>query len=216
MSISKTVEEVVQEQPILLWSIEAGVINYSAAAEYLKPTVERRLKKKVSTESILMGLRRLHLVHTKKLNEKLLSAVAGSKYSIENGFTDIIIDYALDDIPKLSKLIEGLEKGDNVSIIMGFKYASIVTDSSWLVEEIKRSQIKVLDIVDELAIFRIKMPKEAVGVRGIISLFTSEFAKKGVNIIELESTYTEIGYVINESEIEKALDAFGALKKKGI
>ncbi|MCP4647585.1 MAG: hypothetical protein GY852_07605, partial [bacterium] len=88
MSISKTVEEVVQEQPILLWSIEAGVINYSAAAEYLKPTVERRLKKKVSAESILMGLRRLHLVHTKGLNELLLSAVSGCKYSIENGFTD--------------------------------------------------------------------------------------------------------------------------------
>ncbi|MCP4646309.1 MAG: hypothetical protein GY852_01055, partial [bacterium] len=124
------------------------------------------------------------------------------------------IDYTLDDIPKLSKLIEGLEKGDNVSLIMGFKYASIVTDSPDLAGKIKGSGISVLDTVGELAIFRIKMPKSAVDVPGVISLFTSEFAKKGVNVVELESTYTEIGYVIKESEIEKALDAFNSLKRQ--
>lgn len=212
MSISKTVEDIVQEQPILLWSIEAGVINYSAAAEYLRPSVERRVGKKVSTESILMGLRRLHFVHAKGVNEKLREVVGKSKYSIENEFTDLVVDYALEDIPKISKLIEKVERGDNVSLIMGFKYASIITDSRELLEGIEKSGVRVLDRIENLAIFRIKIPKSALEVPGVISIFTSEFAKKGVNIIELESSYLEIGYIIKEAEIEKALDAFNSLK----
>lgn len=214
MSISQTVEEIVQEQPMLLWGVEAGVLNYSAAAEYIRPSVERRLKKKVSTESILMGLRRMHLVHAKEVGKELYAAIGGCKYSIENGFTDIIIDYTMDDLQKISKLAETAEKGENVSIIMGFKYASIITDSSELARKIEESGIKVLDRIDELAIFRIKLPKNAVETPGVISIFTSEFAKKGVNIIELESSYLEIGYVIAEEEIEKALDAFHFLKNR--
>ena len=214
MSISKTVEELVGESPVLLWSIEAGIINYSAAAEYLKPSIERRLKKKVSTESILMGLRRINLVHSKNLNEKLRSVINQTKYSVESGFTDLVVDYALEDIPKLTKLIENMEKGENVSLIMGFKYASIVTDSAKLIDEIERSPIGIIDNLGSLAIFRIKLPKSAVEVPGVIALFTSEFAKRGVNVIELESSYLEIGYVIREDEIEKALDAFRSLKTK--
>jgi hypothetical protein len=214
MSIAKTVEEIVHEQPILAWSIEAGIINYSAAAEYIRPSVERRVKKKVSTESILMGLRRMHLVHAKELGKTLGNAIKACKYSIENGFIDIIIDYTMDDLPKISKLVGAAEKGENVSIIMGFKYASIVTDSPALAEKIEKSGINVLGRMDGLAIFRIKLPKSAMETPGVISIFTSEFAKKGVNIVELESSYMEIGYVIAESEIEKALDAFHSLKTK--
>jgi len=214
MSISKTVEELVEESPLLLWSIESGVVNYSAAAEYLKPSIERRLKKKVSSESILMGLRRINLVHTKNLNEKLRSVLNQTKYSVESGFTDLVVDYALEDVPKITKLIEKMEKGENVSLIMGFKYASIVTDSASLIDEIKASPIGIIDNIGALAIFRIKLPKSAVEVPGVIALFTSEFAKRGVNVIELESSYLEIGYVIKEDEIEKALDAFRSLKTK--
>lgn len=214
MSIAKTVEEIVHGQPILGWSIEAGIVNYSAAAEYIKPSVERRVKKKVSTESILMGLRRMHIVHAKEKGKMLGVALKGCKYSIENGFTDIIVDYTMDDLPRISRLVESAEKGENVSIIMGFKYASVVTDSPELAEKIEKSGIKVLGRIDGLAIFRIKLPKSAVETPGVISIFTSEFAKKGVNIVELESSYLEIGYVIAESEIEKALDAFHSLNTK--
>ncbi len=214
MSISKTVEELVQEQPLLLWSIEAGVLNYSAAAEYLKPSIERRLKKKVSSESILMGLRRIHLVHAKGLNEKLRAIIKQSRYTMESGFTDIVLDYALEDVPKIARLVEKMEKGENISLIMGLMYASVVTDSPEVAKEIGKLGIGIIDIIEGLAIFRIKLPKSAVEVPGVIALFTSEFAKRGVNVIELESSYLEIGYVIKEDEIEKALDAFRSLKTK--
>lgn len=212
MSISKTVEELVNEQPLLLWSIEAGIANYSAAAEYLKPSVERRTGKKVSTESILMGLRRINLVHARDAGVELREILQKCKYSIENNFTDLVLDYALEDIPRLSGLLEGLESGENVSIITGFKYASVVTDSPELIKRIEASGIRVVGKTQELAIFRIKLPRGALKAPGVISLFTSEFAKKGVNIIELESSYLEIGYVISEKEIGKALEAFNSLR----
>ena len=214
MSISKTVQEIVDEQPVLSWALDSGIANYSATAEYLRPSVERREGRKVSLESILMSLRRLNLQKEKNAGEDLRAVVRNSKYSVESGFVDIVLDYKSSDIVAITKWSEELMEGSITSLIVGQKFASVITDSRTLLSKITSSNMSIVSVMENLAIFRIRMPKESMGVSGVIALFSQEFAKKGVSIIEMESAYSELAYIVREKDLAKAMDAFHYLKSK--
>ncbi len=214
MSISKTVQEIVDEQPVLSWALDSGIANYSATAEYLRPSVERREGRKVSLESILMSLRRLNLQKEKNAGEDLRAVVRNSKYSVESGFVDIVLDYKSSDIVAITKWSEELMEGSITSLIVGQKFASVITDSRTLLSKITSSNMSIVSVMENLAIFRIRMPKESMGVSGVIALFSQEFAKKGVSIIEMESAYSELAYIVREKDLDKAMDAFHYLKSK--
>ncbi len=216
MSIAKTVEELVGQQPMLAMALEEGIVNYSACAEYLKGTVERKLGKKVSAESIMMALRRLALLHHRKMGPDIKGAVVRSSYSIHSGISDLIMGYRLATLKKIALAIseKGMHEGA-FTFIVGTKYASLVTDSMELVDRLEKSgELDVVKRVDGLVIFRIMLHKDDVGVPGVVSLFVGEFAKAGISLVEVESTYTEIGLVIDEKDVKKAIDAYLALKER--
>ncbi|MFH1221921.1 MAG: hypothetical protein V1492_02450 [Candidatus Micrarchaeota archaeon] len=213
MSISQTVEEIVFEQPAMVWAMASGVVNYTAAAEYLKQTVEKRINRKVSTESVMMALRRMDMLRAKDLTGELGKIVAGSSYTIESGFSDVVIDHRFSDIKTIIKWLDEYGGESTTSLIVGLKYVSVVSDSAVLLEKMKSSNMNVIALVPELAIFKIKLPKEALNTPGVIAIFSQELAKRGVSVQEQESAHTEIGFIIKEQDINKAVEAFNHLKK---
>jgi hypothetical protein len=216
MSIAKTVEEIVGEQPMVAMALEEGIVNYSACAEYIKDTVERKEGRKVSNESILMALRRLSLLHYRNLTPEIRRAAARSSYSIHSGISDLIIDYQLATLKKI--VLATSEKGMHdgaFTFIIGTKYASLVTDRTEIVDHLEKSkEVDVVKRIDGLVIFRIIIHKDDVKLPGLVSLFVREFAKAGISLVEVESTYTEIGLVIDEKDVKKAIDAYLALKER--
>jgi hypothetical protein len=197
-------------------ALEEGIVNYSACAEYLKGTVERRAGKKVSAESVMMALRRLSLLHHRKMAPDIGRAVGRSSYSIHSGISDLIIDYQMATLKKIV-LAAGERGGQDgaFTFIIGTKYASLVTDRTEIVDYLEKSgEVETVKRMDGLVVFRIMLHKDDVGVPGIVSLFVREFAKAGISLVEIESTYTEIGMVIDEKDVKKAIDAYLALKER--
>ncbi len=216
MSIAKIVEELVEQQPMLAMALDDGIVNYSACAEHLKSTVERRAGKKVSAESVMMALRRLSLLHRREMGPGIREAVVRSSYSIHSGISDLVIDYQMATLKKI--VLATAEKGANegaFTFIIGTKYASLVTDRVEMVGRLEKSgEVDVVKRIDGLVIFRVMLHKDDVGIPGIVSLFVREFAKAGISLVEIESTYTEIGMVIGEKDVKKAIDAYLALKER--
>ena len=57
-TIANCVESILISQPFLEEALARGIINYSALAEELNPTVSEILKKPVKSGAIMMALRR--------------------------------------------------------------------------------------------------------------------------------------------------------------
>ena len=59
ITISRTVEKIIEENSFIQEALSRGIINYAALAESIKPIIENEMKKQVKTSAIMMSLRRL-------------------------------------------------------------------------------------------------------------------------------------------------------------
>jgi hypothetical protein len=182
----------------------------------LKPAVERRLGRKASFESVLMALRRANFARAKDLTAELKRAVARSNYSVHGGVNDVVLDYKLATLKRIiAAASERKMEGEAFTFIVGVKYASLVTDNAALAALVEEKEGE--DVVAKksgLAVFRVLLDERDVKLPGIIALFSREFAKQGVGVVELASAHTEIGFVIDERDLKKAIDAYALLKER--
>ena len=94
VTISRTVEKIIEENPFIQEALSRGIINYAALAEEIKPRIEIELKNKVKDSAVMMSLRRL--------NEKLEKSIT-IKPKFEK-HTDIFVKSDLFEVTvKMSK-----------------------------------------------------------------------------------------------------------------
>lgn len=59
ISISDTLEEIIQNQPFIEEGLARGIVNLSAFAREIKPDIEKRLFKDIKEGAIVMALKRI-------------------------------------------------------------------------------------------------------------------------------------------------------------
>ncbi len=84
----------------------------------------------------------------------------------------------------------------------------LIVDSKAVLKTIEKCDIKIVNVIDNLAIFKIFIDEQDIMLPGLIYLFSKQLAKNGVAVIELGSSFNEISFVIEEKMVEKAINAF--------
>ena len=80
-----------------------------------------------------------------------------------------------------------------------------------LAKEIEKKYPKyVIDHQKDLVAYTIMFPKKAIKTPGIIAFISDKFAKNGINILEVISSYTDVTFVIHRKDLFKAMDLLGA------
>src|SRR3989344_3911208 len=65
ISVSDALNEIIRSYPLIEDCLSRGTINYSAFAREVKPKIEKRLYKSVTTGAIVMALKRISTGLTK-------------------------------------------------------------------------------------------------------------------------------------------------------
>jgi hypothetical protein len=214
ISVRQEVEKILQESPFVEDLMTEGLINLSSYARKIQPTLEERLGKPVSVGSIVMSLKRLG----PKLSKR-------GKIEVGDYIEDIIVRSGLvaSTYENLDSLTAGLKtivdkfaarKDLFVNFSRGNFETTLTCNQSILPEitKILKSETLVSKF-DNIGAITIKLVAQTTETNGVYYSIFKMVANRGVNIIEVISTFKELTILVSEDELDKAFTALkGTLK----
>jgi aspartokinase len=209
-TVADVVHTMVMETPFLEEMLARGLINLSALARQLKPGVEEALLKPASEASLVMALRRL----TPRL-ESLASGPARPMRLIED-FTvrsDLVeLTYARSEhiIGSQQELLRSIrhEAHRFVTFTQGVYEVTMVLDAG--LEQAARTAFRgesLIERLDDLAAVTIRLAKQTVGTPGVHYNILKLLAMRGINVVEVVSTLTELSVVLGHRDVDRAFAA---------
>ncbi|MFA5842448.1 MAG: hypothetical protein WC882_02095 [Candidatus Gracilibacteria bacterium] len=204
--ITDVLKEIIQGCDLLQFGLAHRLLNLSKVADYLKPLVEARTKKKVTIPSILMSLSRLQ-----KTYSRIMPQASDFKLNNLNVFTDLstvtfnktqkVSENTIQFFAHVKKklgYINITESGHEITLIFDKKY----------IKELKKI-VKVApkyinqDVVGIAVIFDEKHYYQP----GIIYMLFQQMTLQGINVIEISSTYTELVLYLERKDLKIAFDS---------
>lgn len=213
ITVPQLVEEILKNSPLLSESVEEGLVNYSSLARKIQPEIEEKLYKKVSVGSIIMALKRLHVISspgTKKLNS-VLSKI--TDLSLRSNLMALTFINSPSLFKNQSQFLDAASKTPNsfLTISTGIHETSIFISRNLSDEAENIFENEVLKLkVKDLSSITLILPKEAIDTPGIHYSVFKKLYSRGINVFDVVSSFTELTIFLKSEDIERA---FGVLKK---
>lgn len=206
ISVATAVSSIIKTSPFLEEGLERGIISYSALARELKPRIEEKVFKSVTTGSIIMALKRTaDSMENKTVSETKLPKLGN--LTVRSNLVEITYlnsPTILDTYRKLFLLIEQ-RKEVFCSVSQGIKEITIIITEDILSEvEDMFLEEHLIAKLTHLSSITISLPKVVVNTPGSYYTVLKKLAWENINIIEVLSTYTELTIVFANNDIEKA------------
>lgn len=211
-TIPQVVEDIISDSLCLEGALSEEVINYSALARKIKPEVEQRLSKEVQLGAVLMALRRLtKTLKPSKTVNKIIHA--NNDLIVRSNLTEFVIanaDFLITMHEHLIKLAE-LKEQYFITITEGVFETTIIV-SSELSERVEKvlTPSNIISVLKNLSSITIRLPISNVYAPGLYYFFLKALAWKGINVIEVVSSYTELTIILENKDVDRA---FSALKR---
>lgn len=209
-SIAQVIRHLIDIDVPLQDSFQRGYANLSAMARILRPTVERLVGDKVSLDTIVTTLKRLRGTYN--------TITFNVAYVIAKSTVNVKTDVARLSLKKNAKLLKAsrnivsrYQKGF-VQVLEGLSTITLVYDSS-LHEKIV-SKFPSKDIIYEnanMAAIIVKSPKEISSTPGCIATILQQISRRGINIDEVISCYTDTIIVIKPGDVGRAFESLTGL-----
>lgn len=208
ISISGVTKEIISDDYLGMEAMRAGYLNLSSYARVIKPFVEKKLGSRVDERSIVVALSRI--AKNRDEQEKELD-IKIDHLAIQN-------DVCLVSYKKSSeslKLIRGAYTVSRLSSKHFFTKTQGVSQITLLgerdiIEKTKKllKVLKPLSEVERLVVVTLKFSKSYIDVPNVLYRFIRCLALKRVNIVEVVSTFSEISFVVDESQAQMAVSQF--------
>lgn len=215
-TIASCVSELLVSQPFLEEALARNIINYSALAEELVPSVSDMLKKPVKSGAIMMALRRYsppqnlsNSVKLKKVLERL------GDITVRSNLTDFTFQNSKTLIHSHSRILEhvGLNSSIFYAFTRGIHESNIIISSSEASNVVEYfSEEQQIGMVDQLSAISISLPQDNSRVTGLYYQIFKRLAWEGISLYEVVSTTNEFTVLIEDHLIDKAFSVIKRLK----
>ncbi len=209
-SIAQVVKHLIDVDVSLQDSLQRGYANLSAVARFLRPTVEKLVGNKVSLDTIVTTLKRLRGTYN-TIRFNIAHIIAKSTVNVRTDVARLSLKRSAKLLKALRHLISRYQKGF-VQVLEGLSTITLVYDSS-LHEKIVSKFISK-DIIYKsanMAAIIVKSPKEISSTPGCIATILQQISRRGINIDEVISCYTDTIIVINPSDVGRAFESLTEL-----
>jgi|BEDMetMinimDraft_1075159.scaffolds.fasta_scaffold00143_11 aspartokinase len=208
MTLSYAVKETISADLALQDAISRGYANISGVARVIKPEVERKVGSPVKLESLITTLKRTKIDW--KVGEDVKRVIAQSTLSVRTGIEKTIVHSSEGNIHRLGQLLAnhansffGVAIG-SLSITMIYEEALSQRVGSTFSDDILSSSKNLAAIV-------VQSPPEIASTPGCVITLYGQVSRRGINIEETISCYTETMIVVQERDVGKALEALAEL-----
>ena len=201
LSLAKIVQYLIDGDASIQDAIERGYANFSAIARLLKPKAERILGRKVTLEGMITSVKRAKTKY--KPSRKQLKVIAESVIIIRTNLAKISLEKTRRNLEK-ARLISAEFPEAFFQILEGASALTLITDERIFSQV--RSKFEDTGILDErgnLAAVIVQSPREIVDTPGCVMRFYNAISRRGINIEETISCYTETIIVLKMEDSVK-------------
>lgn len=209
-SIAQVIRHLIDVDIPLQDSLQRGYANLSAMARFLRPTVERLVGDKVSLDTIVTTLKRLRGAYT-TIPFSVAYVIAKSTVNVRTDVARLSLKRSAKLLKVSRNMVSRYQKGF-VQVLEGLSTITLVYDSS-LHEKIV-SNFLSKDIIYEnanMAAIIVKSPKEISSTPGCIATILQQISRRGINVDEIISCYTDTIIVIEPNDVGRAFESLTEL-----
>lgn len=205
-TISDSIRDILQRSPYLAEAVSDGIINYSALARKLKPQLEEEHLKTFNEGAIVMALKRIG-----KLTPSTRSQFHVSKTVRNITVRSNLVEYAFQNSRTLlrvqEKLLAVAEKEEDVIV----NFAPGIFETAIIVSAPLETRLSELTEDEhcikkfhKLSSISIRFHPDTAHIPGIYYPFFQALAWHGVNFIEIVSSFSELTFVFEDKEVDRA------------
>ncbi len=218
ITISETVNTLIQESPYLEEALAENLINISSLARKLKPDVETQLKKPVKEGAIIMAINRLPIVNYKRISSKVIAAMKfAGDIIVRSDLASYTYLNSFELRKKQTQLLKQLENSFGIfyTFSQGVNETTVIISASFSEQMNSIFQNEnLLKKADNLSSVIIKLPDINTETPGLYYYILKNLAWEGVNLNEVISTTNEFTIVVSDNDINKAFLVLMKLKKQ--
>ncbi len=209
-SITQIIRHLIDVDAPLQDGLQRGYVNLSAIARFLRPTVERLVGDRVSLDTIVTALKRLRGTYS-TIPFNVAYVIAKSTVNVRTDVARLSLRRSVKILKASRNIVSRYQRGF-VQVLEGLSTVTLVYDSS-LHEKIV-SKFLSKDIIYEdanMAAIIVKSPKEVSSTPGCIATILQQISRRGINIDEIISCYTDTIIVIKPSDVGRAFESLTEL-----
>jgi hypothetical protein len=205
-SISKTVQNLIDEDLSLQDALQRDYANYSAIARMILPKIKETVNSEVNLESVITSVKRAKTNYT-ILQGKITRVVAGSGLNIRTDMAKVSVEKTKENLDKIRKMLATFS-GDFLQVIEGNIVVTLISDlNSFNKISSIFTKKDVIDQKQNLATVIIRSPDEITSTPGCVQAFYNAVSRRHINIEETMSCYTETIIVLAMEDVSKAFAA---------
>jgi len=205
-SISKTVQNLIDNDISLQEALQKDYGNYSAIARLLLPKVRELLGHDVKVESVITAVKRTNVGY-KLLRGNTTNVVAKSVINIRTDVAKISVEKTKRNLEKIRQTLASYSE-EFFHIIEGISAITLVFDQELFNDIVAMFREKeVLDKRENLAAIIICSPIEMVSTPECVLTFYNAVSRRHINIEETMSCFTDTIIVLSMEDVSKALAA---------
>jgi hypothetical protein len=216
-TIPEITEKIIQDSPYILEGMRDQLLNLSALARHIQPSIEKELKKEVKTAAIIMALKRMNEQLNPILDLKLQKVIQElDEITVRSNLVEFTFKNSDTLKSKQASLVKALADNEEVffTLCRGVFETTLVIslEAAQLLEDIYQSE-ECLSNISDLSSITIKLPSSNTEVPGVYYYLLKRLAWSGVNISAVISTTNEFTIVLKESEVDRAFSIINQLRK---
>jgi hypothetical protein len=205
-SISKTVQNLIDEDLSLQDALQRDYGNYSAIARMLLPKIKETVDSDVNLESVITSVKRAKANYT-ILQGKITRVVAGSGLNIRTDMAKVSVDKTKQSLERIRKTLATFS-GEFLQVIEGNSVVTLISDlNSFSKISSIFNKDDIIDQKQNLATVIIRSPDEITSTPGCVQAFYNAVSRRHINIEETMSCYTETIIVLAMEDVSKAFAA---------
>jgi aspartokinase len=194
--------------PILRQCVARGIVNYRKLAKLLQPMISQVLGKDVSVDAIKVALLRSSskIGEEKGVRREVLDVIAKSSVELRTDITIIVVRSSATSYitQHLTKIVQ---RARFVAVMQSVIATTIVIDkdaAEELLKNIRREDI--IDVQRDQAAIVIVSPEEIMKIPGVLAYIANVLAQNNINIVHVESCYTDTIIIVSKGDLEKAFN----------
>lgn len=204
LKIKDSIKEIIENNSFFQFGIYYKLLNLTRVARFIKPHIKAKTKKNVTESAILMCLSRIQNQTKRKIKD--------SNFKIEN--LTIHSDLCTMTFYKTKLIHEKINKiyskmlinGNFMTISEGTNETTIIFENKFLNEIKKLINERAKFLKEKISSLCIKFNSKYLSTPGLLYLILQQIALLNINIVELNSTETEIILYLETKDIKNAFD----------
>lgn len=208
LKVSDSVAEIIFNSEVPLTALAGGYLNLTAYAQSIQAEVEEKTKKNVTVGSIVVALSRLsrQLAHQHPLEVP----VHIENLTVKSPLVELVFEKNQQTVGMLRRFYAShvSDPSEFTTVTQGTSEITIICHEKARasVEKVFTIQPKV--VISNLVALSVRFPQEYQEQPNILYSLLRRIAVKKISLAEVVSTYTELTFILEQKDLEKALTSF--------